>query len=140
MQKAVCRNRLAGGEIRQEMTVGGKNYQDLIAWQKAMDLVQMIYDTTKSFPKEETYGLTSQIRRAAVSIPSNIAEGQGRASAAEFRHFLSIAHGSVREVETQIMISQRLAYLSADATQRILEQAGEVGRLINGLSSSLSAR
>lgn len=118
----------------------GKNYQDLIAWQKAMDLVQTIYDATKSFPKEETYGLTSQIRRAATSIPSNIAEGQGRASAREFRHFLSIAHGSVREVETQIMIAQRLAYLSADAAQRILEQAGEVGRLINGLSNWLSEK
>jgi four helix bundle protein len=140
LQKAVGESRLANGKIWQEETVGGKNYQDLIVWQKAMNLVQLIYDATKSFPKEETYGLTSQIRRAAVSIPSNIAEGQGRASAAEFRRFRSIAHGSVREVETQIMISQRLAYLRADATQRILEQSGEVGRLINGLSSSLSAR
>ena len=78
------------------MTV--KNYQDLIGWQKAMDLVEVVYHLTKRFPSEELYGLTSQVRRAAVSVPSNIAEGQGRNSTNEFARFLSIAHGSLREV------------------------------------------
>jgi four helix bundle protein len=76
-----------------------KNYQDLIVWQKAMDLVEEVYKASRSFPREETYGLTSQIRRAAVSIPSNIAEGQGRRTTADFLRHLSIAYGSLREVK-----------------------------------------
>ena len=120
--------------------MSGKNYRDLIAWQKAMDLVEMVYSATKDFPKEEVYGLTSQIRRAAVSIPSNIAEGQGRTSDKEFQNFLSIAHGSVREVETQILIAQRIHYITEENAKVILNQAGEVGRMINGLSSSLSKK
>jgi len=120
--------------------MSGKNYRDLVAWQKAMDLVELIYEVTKGFPKEELYGITSQIRRAAVSIPSNIAEGQGRTSIKEFQNFLSIAHGSVREVETQILIAQRLQYLSDKETQTVLDLAGETGRLINGLLNSLSKR
>ena len=124
--------------MQKEATVSGKNYRDLIAWQKAMDLVEMVYHATKGFPKEEVYGLTSQVQRAAVSIPSNIAEGQGRTSNREFQNFLSIAHGSVREVETQILIARRLHYLANDEAQPILNQAGEVGRLIKGLWNSLS--
>jgi four helix bundle protein len=77
-----------------------KSYRDLVAWQEAMDLVTAIYEITASFPKEELYGVTSQLRRAAVSIPSNIAEGQGRHGVAEFRHFLRQASGSLMEVET----------------------------------------
>ena len=118
--------------------MGGKNYRDLIAWQKAMDLVEMIYKATENFPKEEIYGLTAQIRRAAISIPSNIAEGQGRTSKKEFQNFLSIAHGSVREVETQVLIAQRLLYLPDDEVETVLKLAAEVGRLINGLLNSLS--
>ena len=76
--------------------VAVRNYQELIAWQKAMDLVVVAYEATKQFPREETYGLSSQLRRAAVSIPSNIAEGQGRRTTNEFLHFLSIAYGSLR--------------------------------------------
>ncbi len=83
----------------------GKNYRDLIAWQKAMDLIEQVYRATASFPKEEVYGLTSQARRSAVSIPSNIAEGQGRRTTGEFLHQLSVAHGSLRELETQILIA-----------------------------------
>jgi four helix bundle protein len=82
-----------------------QSYRELIVWQKAMKLVQSIYSLTKDFPKEEVYALTSQIRRAAVSIPSNIAEGQGRDSTKEFLHHLSIAYGSLMEVETQILIA-----------------------------------
>jgi four helix bundle protein len=120
--------------------MSGKNYQDLIAWQKAMALVEMIYQVTRQFPREEIYGLTGQIRRASVSIPSNIAEGQGRTSSKEFQNFLSIAHGSVREVETQILIAQRLQYLPDKEVQAVLDLTGETGRLINGLLNSLSKR
>ena len=90
----------------------GESYRDLIAWRKAMHFVRDIYDSTRAFPKEELYGLTNQLRRAAVSIPSNIAEGQARYSPKEFCHFLSHARGSLVEIETQILVSQDLGYLS----------------------------
>src|SRR5581483_6916680 len=92
-----------------------------------------IYQDTKSFPKEETYGLTSQLRRAAVSVPSNIAEGKGRSSEKELVHFLNNARGSLFELETQINLAQRLGFLSADAAERLFTRAREVGRLVNGL-------
>ncbi len=114
-----------------------QSYRQLIAWQKAMELVKQIYNLTKSFPKEEIYGLTSQIRRAAVSVPSNIAEGQGRDSTKEFIHHLSIAYGSLMEVETQVLIAESLNYLKSEETSLILEKTAEVGRIINGLSHSL---
>lgn len=101
-----------------------RNYQDLIVWQKAMDLVEQIYSTSKSFPREEIYGLTSQLRRAAVSIPSNIAEGPGRRTTADFVRHLSISYGSLREVETQILIAARLLYLTKERCQDILNMAG----------------
>ena len=115
-----------------------KIYSDLIVWQRAMDLVEQVYLASKSFPKEETYGLCSQFRRACVSIPSNIAEGQGRNSAKEFLRFLSIVYGSLREAETQILIAGRLRYLEQKQVAVLMELAGEVGRLLNGLSKSLS--
>ncbi len=115
-----------------------KNYQELIVWQKGMDLVEAVYKASQAFPKEETYGLTSQIRKAAVSVPSNIAEGQGRKSTKEFLHFLSIALGSLREVETQILIAERLTYLNKKQTTPLLTLSSEVGRLINGLHNSLT--
>ena len=117
------------------MTV--RNHSDLIAWQKAMDLVQLVYACTNRFPKEELYGVTSQVRRAAVSIPSNIAEGQGRKSTNEFLRYLSMAHGSLREVETQVIIAARLRYLEEADTNNLLTLASEVGKLINGLTNSL---
>ena len=120
--------------------MASKNYRDLIAWQKAMDLVAEIYKATQSLPKEEIYGLVSQMRRAAVSIPSNIAEGEGRRSGNEFGHFLSIAHGSLRELETQILISQRLAYLTETQVQTLIGMTEEVGRLLNGLANSLKRK
>jgi len=115
------------------MTV--KRYNDLIAWQKVMDLVEQIYMITRSFPKEELYGLTSQLRRAAVSIPSNIAEGHCRNGRREFVHHLSIALGSLGEVETQVIVAQRLGYL-ADSSST-LELASETGRILVGLMHSL---
>lgn len=115
----------------------GKSYRDLIAWQKAMDLVTAIYCATACFPREEIYGLTSQMRRAAVSVPSNIAEGQGRHGRAEFRHFLRLATGSLMELETQTLIAERLRYLSPDVAADILQDAAELGRVLNGLLHSL---
>ena len=120
--------------------MGAKNYQDLIVWQRSMDFVELVYQATKAFPKEELYGLTSQLRRAAVSIPSNIAEGQGRTSPKEFIHFLSIAHGSLREAETQIMIAQRLGYIQPDQVTPMLNLASEIGKMINGLTATLSQK
>jgi four helix bundle protein len=117
-----------------------KKYNDLVAWQKAMDLVQAIYKATGQFPRDEVYGLTSQIRRASVSIPSNIAEGQGRKSTNEFMHHLSIAYGSLMEVETQVLIAERLNYLNPAQAQNLIERTSEVGRVINGLMNSLSNR
>jgi len=120
--------------------MAGRNYRDLIAWQKAMDFVEMVYHATKGFPKEEIYGLTSQMRRAAVSVPSNIAEGEGRGSAGDFQRFLSMAYGSLREVETQVLIAERLKYLPAAKRSELMDAAGEIGRLLNGLTKSLSRR
>jgi four helix bundle protein len=116
-----------------------RNYRDLIAWQRSMDFVVDVYGATKAFPREEIYGLTSQLRRSAVSIPSNIAEGQGRRADGAFRNCLSIAHGSLREAETQLILGQRLGYLDEKTADRLLEQAAEIGRLINGLANSLKA-
>ena len=115
-----------------------KNYQHLIAWQRAMDLVELVYKASTRFPREELYALTSQVRRAAVSIPSNIAEGQGRRTTSDFLRHLSIAYGSLREVETQLLIAARLNYVTAAQVETIMTKAGEVGRLLNGLMNSLS--
>lgn len=117
-----------------------RNYRELIAWQKAMDLVEMVYALTRSWPKDEQYALTSQIRRASVSVPSNIAEGQGRTSTNEFLSHLSIAYGSLMEVETQLLIARRLGYVAEDAASPLLTQVAAVARLINGLKNSLDRR
>jgi four helix bundle protein len=109
----------------------------LIVWQKAMDLVEAVYRATTGFPKEEVFGLRAQVRKAVVSIPSNIAEGEGRRTTADFLRFLSIAHGSLREVETQVLIAERLGYIDAETRRGVMDSAAEVGRLINGLIRSL---
>ncbi|HWQ32920.1 MAG TPA: four helix bundle protein [Blastocatellia bacterium] len=114
-----------------------ESYRDLIVWQKAMELVEEIYKAARQFPKEEMYGLTGQIRRAVVSVPSNIAEGQGRSSTKEFLHHLSVAYGSLCEVGTQLIIAQRLAYLKQQDAERLDDAIAEVARLINGLSNKL---
>lgn len=102
-----------------------------------MSLVMDVYRSTRSFPGTETYGLISQLRRAVVSVPSNIAEGQGRLSTGEFKHFLGQARGSLMEVETQILIAQELGYLAPNDSEDLLGVAGEVGRILNGLLNSL---
>jgi four helix bundle protein len=104
-----------------------------------MDLVVGVYQLSKKFPREELYGLCSQIRRAAVSIASNIAEGQGRRSKGDFNRFLLIALGSICEVETQLHIALRLNYSHQEPTTACLEKCGEVGRVLNGLMNSLSS-
>ncbi len=116
--------------------MGARNYKDLLAWQKSMDLVEACYKLTMNFPATERYGLTDQLRRAAVSIPANIAEGQGRHYEAEFVRFLYIASGSLAELETHIYIAQRLGYLGLLETDQLLENAAEIGRMLNGLISS----
>jgi four helix bundle protein len=117
-----------------------QHYKDLIAWQKAMDLVSVLYDATDDFPKRETYSLTDQMRRAAVSIPSNIAEGQAHFSRREFRHFLRHSCGSLAELETQVLIAQRRNYLTESQTTELLKRTHEVGRILSGLLNSLKER
>lgn len=113
-----------------------RKYQDLVAWQKGMQLVKQVYLATASWPSNEMYGLTSQIRRAAVSIPSNIAEGFGRRGDKEFGRFLQMAYGSLLECETQAQIAAMLGYLVQNDSKAILELTGELGKIIGGLSRS----
>ncbi len=114
-----------------------QSYKELVAWQKSIDLVTEIYRCSKAFPREEIYGLSAQLRRAAISIPSNIAEGQCRLSTGEFRHFLGQARGSLAELETQIVIAEKLAYLDQTCAGDLLRSAAEVGKILNGLLNSL---
>jgi len=115
----------------------GRAHYDLQAWKKAIILVQEIYNLTKSFPKEEIYGLVSQMRRAAVSVPSNIAEGAARSSKKEFIRFLTISRGSLSELETQLIISARLGYM--ERSNNIFLSLDQVSRLITGLQKRLSS-
>jgi four helix bundle protein len=117
-----------------------QSYRDLEVWQKAMDLVTKVYEITKFFPESERFGLTTQLRRAAVSIPSNIAEGQGRRTTNEFLSFLSIARGSLMEVQTQVEIAARLSFVTTEFAVTIEEQSATIGRLLNGLIRSLNQR
>jgi four helix bundle protein len=114
-----------------------QSYRELVAWNKAMELVTEIYRVTHTFPKDELFGLMSQLRRAAVSVPSNIAEGKGRLSKGEFRQFLGNARGSLAEVETQILIAQNLSYLDKSAAEKLLAMVEEVGKVLNGLISAI---
>ncbi len=113
------------------------SYKDLIAWQKAMQLVTVIYDVTEKFPSHEQFGLTSQLRRAAVSVPSNIAEGKDHYSNRDFVRFLRHARGSLAEIETQILIAAQRQYLPPAAVTRLTEQTAELGRILSGLINSL---
>ncbi len=117
-----------------------KDYRDLIVWQKAMDLVEAIYRTTAGFPREEIYGLTSQLRRAAVSIPSNIAEGNGRNTTRDYLNFLGMAYGSIKEVETQVLIAERLQYVPSSDSNRLVQMTTEIARLLSGLMNSLNRK
>ena len=114
-----------------------RNYQDLVAWNRAMDLVEAVYRESAAMPLDERFGLTAQMRRAAVSVPANIAEGQGRRTRGEFLNHLSVAHGSVRELETHAMIAGRLKFLDQSAVSTILQGAAEVGRLVSALGTAL---
>jgi four helix bundle protein len=114
-------------------TMGARNYRDLIVWQKALALASWIYKETALSPIEERYGITLQLRKASVSVSSNIAEGEGRDSEREFRHHLSIARGSLREIERQVLLSAELGYLKSTSADAIMALADEVGRLIRGL-------
>jgi four helix bundle protein len=113
------------------------SYRDLRVWQNAMDLVVSVYHETQGFPKEEAYGLTSQMRRASVSIPSNIAEGKGRSTDRDRALFFCHARGSLLELETQILIAQRLKYLPQPRAENLIRASNELGRMLNSLIQSI---
>ena len=113
------------------------SYKDLLVWQKSMELVKEVYRLCKLLPKEETYALSDQMRRAAVSIPSNIAEGKNRNPIKEYKHFLSIAKGSTAELETQLIICNRLNYIGEEETADALRLCDEIGKMLYSLMSKL---
>ncbi len=117
-----------------------RGYRDLVAWQRAMELVDEVYEVSESWPSREQFGLIQQVRRSAVSVPSNIAEGNGRSGSREFRHHLSLAHGSLCEMETQLLIARRRQFTNDETIERTLRLSDEVGRLLRGLMRSLSAQ
>lgn len=117
-----------------------KTFKDLLVWQKSVSLVEVVYNFTSSFPKEEIYGLTSQMRRASISIASNIAEGSSRKTTKEFIRFLSIANGSLMELETQLIIAEKLQMLSKNNCGLAIEKIDEISRMINSLINSLLRR
>lgn len=114
-----------------------KGYKDLIVWQKSMDLVELVYRLTENFPKDETYGLRAQIRRSAVSLPSNIAEGTMRGTRKDFRQFIMIASGSGAELETQLEIAKRIKYVNLEEYYKINSLLGEVTRMLSSLQAKL---
>ncbi|MFN2453221.1 MAG: four helix bundle protein [Pyrinomonadaceae bacterium] len=116
-----------------------KSHRDLVVWQKAMDLVEAIYTASRTFPKDETYGLVSQMRRAAVSIPANVAEGQGRRLPGEFQQFLANARGSLWELDTHLELALRLKYINSEQYNVVRVKLDEVGRLLNGLLRSIAS-
>ncbi len=122
----------ADGQIR--------SYRDLRAWQKGREIVKLVYETTRTFPREENYGLTQQVRRAAVSVPSNIAEGYGRGSLPDYLRFLHTARGSLYETETQLILAYDLSYLAGEQTQALLEHTDECSRVLQGLIASLQRK
>ena len=113
------------------------SYQDLKVWQRAMDVAVLVYDLTRAFPKDEQFGLTSQARRASVSIAANIAEGYGRSSKGSYLHFLRIAQGSLKEVETHLLLATRVRICTGDATAPILSETDELGRMLRALIKRL---
>ena len=117
-----------------------QGYRDLVVWQQAMDVAVETYRLTSSFPKEEMFGLTSQMRRAAVSIASNIAEGKGRKSKNEFSHFLGIALGSKSELETQLILSERVNLLKATDTEQIKKSLDDIGKMLTALRRKIGSQ
>lgn len=117
-----------------------RSYRDLDVWRVGVDLVEFCYRVTKNFPAEERFGLISQIRRAAVSIPANIADGYGREMTTEYVRFLRIAPGSTKELETHAIISQRLGFLAGDAADALLVETERIGRMLRALIAALQAK
>jgi four helix bundle protein len=114
-----------------------QSYQQLAVWQKSIELAKQVYLLTRVFPREELFGLTNQIRRAAVSIAGNIAEGQGRNNTKEFLHFLGISRGSLNEIETHLVIAEQVGFISGTDSAPLLAIADEIGRMLTGLRRSL---
>ncbi len=125
--------RMVGVEHKREVVT----YRDLVVWQNAIELAVACYGATKALPREEVYGLTSQIRRAAASVPANIAEGYGRDGRASFVQFLRIAQGSLKELATHVILADRMDYLSTSASKPLVEMADVTGRMLRGLIRSL---
>ena len=121
----------------QKTKMPARGYRDLLVWQKSMALAKRVYLLTANFPSEEKFGLISQMRRAAVSIPSNIAEGQTRRSTAEFVQFISVAEGSLSELDTQLQLSVELGFSNASRVQDVFEAISELKRMLNGLRRTL---
>jgi four helix bundle protein len=117
-----------------------KSYRDLEVWQKSMLLAKRIYQITQRFSTEERFGLTNQLRRASVSVPSNLAEGHARFGAGEFARFISIAMGSVAEIETQLLLSADLGYVESEASVQLLEELETIGKMLRGLAKAITRR
>jgi four helix bundle protein len=117
--------------------VGSQSYRDLLVWQKGIELSVLVYQACSSFPKTELYGLADQMKRASVSIPSNIAEGQARLHVAEFLHFLSIAKGSLAELDTQRIIAELLNYLNRESSHSLEERITEIRKMLSALTTRL---
>jgi four helix bundle protein len=115
------------------------SYRDLVVWQKAMTLAKAMYETTRCYPKDELYGLTSQIRRSAISIPSNIAEGWGRQSTGDYIHFLKIAQGSTTELDTEMILSMEVGFLPEETLDPILNNTSEIRKMLKSLIKTLSS-
>lgn len=114
-----------------------KGFKDLIAWQKGMERVEEVYRLSAGFPRHEQFGLTAQVRRAAVSIPSNVAEGYGRPGKADYVRFLDIARGSANEVETQLLLAERLRFVPPERSRQAMQLVNEVQRVLKGLVDSI---
>lgn len=128
---------MAGGSSRPDVI---RSYKDLEVWQVAVATATAVYRTTSSFPREEQYGLTAQMRRAAVSVASNIAEGYGRESTASYVQFLRIAQGSVKELETHVVIAQNVGFLAPDAAAELQASFDSIGRMLRALVRSLESK
>ena len=122
------------------VTAKVESYRDLFVWQQAMELAVGIYNTTKYWPKEELYGLTSHVRRAAVSIPANIAEGYGRETRASYEHFLRVAQGSLKELETHLLLAERVGTVAAQRIAPMMEQCQSLGKMIRSLIRALQEK
>ena len=122
------------------MGEGVRSYRDLRVWQKGMDLAAEVYRLSKSWPKEELYGLISQVRRSAASVPANIAEGYGRQSPASYGQFLKVARGSLKELETHLLLAERVGITARGSCNNALEQADDLGRMLGGLIKSVDGK